>query len=185
MLVSPSAEATIAYNPRTGEELWRVKHGGMNAASLPVYGLGRVFVTTAAGGEQLVAIRPELKEPPTSSRIDWSFKKNVPSRPSPLLVGDLLYMVNDGGVASCVNAKTGELVGSTRLKGKFSASPVYADGRIYFVSEDGPATVVEAKPEMKVLAVNELDGNCMASPAASGKALFLRTKTHLYRIEEK
>ncbi len=185
-LVSSSAEATMAYEPRTGEELWRVKHGGMNAASLPVFGHGRVFVTTAAGGEQLVAIRPEVKEPPPGNRIDWSFKKNVPTRPSLLLIGDLLYMVSDGGTASCVNAKTGEQVGTpVRLNGKFSASPVYADGRIYFASEDGPTRVVEAKPEMKVLAVNELDGNCMASPAVAGKALFLRTRTHLYRIEEK
>ena len=183
-LVSPSAEATIAYNPRTGEELWRVKHGGMNAASLPLYGFGRVFITTAAGGEQLVAIRPELKNAP-SSRIDWSFKKNVPSRPSPLLIGDMIYMVSDGGIVSCVEAKTGQLVNSIRAKGKFSASPIYADDRIYFVSEDGPTTVVEANRDLKVLAVNELDLGCMASPAASGAALFLRTRTHLYRIEQK
>ncbi len=184
-LVSPSAQATIAYDPRTGAELWRVQHGGMNAASLPLYGHGRVFITTAAGGEQLVAIRPEMKDPQPANRIDWSFKKAVPSRPSPLLIGDLLYMVSDGGVVTCVEAKTGQMAGTTRVKGKFSASPIYADGRIYFVSEDGPTTVIEANKDLKVLAINELDGNCMASPAVSGKALFLRTRTHLYRIEEK
>jgi outer membrane protein assembly factor BamB len=184
-LISPSAQCTMGYNPRTGEELWRVQHGGMNAASLPVYGFGKVFVTTAAGGEQLVAIRPEMRNPAPANRIDWSFKKNVPSRPSPLLVGDLLFMVSDAGLVSCVDAKTGELVNTLRLKGKFSASPIYAEGRIYFVSEDGPTTVVAANRELKELAVNALDGSCMASPAASGKALYLRTKTHLYRIEEK
>ena len=184
-LVSPSAQCTIAYDPRTGTELWRVQHGGMNAASLPVYGLGRVFVTTAAGGEQLVAINPALKEPQPSNRIDWSFKKSVPSRPSPLLVEDRLYMVSDKGIVTCVDAKTGQMVGTTRLKGEFSASPIYADGHIYFVSESGPTSVVEATKDLKVLAVNELDGTCMASPAASGKALFLRTRTHLYRIEQK
>jgi outer membrane protein assembly factor BamB len=185
LLVSSSAQCTMGYDPRTGAEHWRVQHGGMNAASLPVYGHGRVFLTTAAGGEQLVAIRPGLKDAKADERIDWSYKKAVPTRPSPLLVGDLLYMVSDGGVVSCVEAKTGQLAGTTRIKGKFSASPIFADGRIYFVSEDGPTTVIEPTKELKVLAVNELAGDCMASPAVSGKALFLRTRTHLYRIEER
>jgi outer membrane protein assembly factor BamB len=181
-LIAPSAEATIAYDPRTGAELWRLIHGGMNAATTPLYGHGRIYLTSGARvdtrSEQLLAVRP-------GGRIDWSMTKNVPSRPSPLLVGDFLYAVSDQGIASCVDAKTGEVVTTARLKGKFSASPIFAAGRIYFVSEDGPVTVVEPGRELKVLAVNALDEGCMASPAVSGSALFLRTRTHLYRIEQK
>ena len=184
-LICPSAQATIAYNPRTGEELWRVDHGGMNACAVPVYGHGRLYLTSGDGGDQLVAVKPEGKDPVPGSRIDWTMKKNVPSRPSLLLIGDYLYMVSNGGIASCVDAKTGEVVATVRLKGNFAASPIYAEGRIYFVSENGPVTVVEAGRELKVLAVNELADNCMASPAVAGSALFLRTRTHLYRIEGK
>src|SRR5687767_14670151 len=111
---------------------------------------------------------------------------NVPNRPSPLLVGDLLFMVDqDGGVVTCLEAKTGELVWRERLPGigNHSSSPVHAEGRIYFFNESGHCIVIEAGRKFNVLAENKLDGGFMASPAVAGKALFLRSKTHLYRIE--
>ena len=112
-------------------------------------------------------------------------KKSVANKPSPLLVGDLIFMVTDGGsVASCVEAKTGNVVWSERLGGDCSASPIYADGRIYSCNESGKTSVIAAGREFKVLAENKLDDGIMASPAVAGKALYLRTKTALYRIEE-
>ncbi|MGH7201872.1 MAG: PQQ-binding-like beta-propeller repeat protein, partial [Planctomycetaceae bacterium] len=115
-------------------------------------------------------------------------KKSVPSKPSMLVVGELLYMVHDDGVASCLEAATGETVWVERLGGKYSASPLSADGKIYFCSHEGHTTVIAPGREYQELAVNHLgsdpDDGFRASPAVSGKALFLRSKTHLYRIEE-
>ena len=108
----------------------------------------------------------------------------MPSKPSLLLVGDLLYMITDAGVASALDAKTGDLIWTARVGGTFSASPVAAEGHIYFFDEDGKATVIEAGREYKVLATNSLDEGSLASPAIAGQAIFVRTKTHLYRIEQ-
>ncbi len=182
-LVSPSAGATIAYDPKTGEELWRVRSGGMNAAARPLFGHGLVYATTAHQGFQLFATRPEGSGDVTKSHVAWQQGKSVPSRSSPLLVGDYLYMFADGGVASCVNAKSGAQVWQKRLEGKFTASPIFADGRIYACNEDGLTFVLAPGTEYQELAQNKLDAGFMASPAVSGKSLVLRTKTHLYRID--
>jgi outer membrane protein assembly factor BamB len=117
-------------------------------------------------------------------KLAWKLKRSVPKKPSLLLVNDLLFMIEDGGVASCVEAKTGAQVWSERVGGNYSAAPVYADNRIYFFSEEGKTTVIEAGREFKKLAENKLENGFMASPAIAGKALYLRTKTDLYRIEE-
>jgi outer membrane protein assembly factor BamB len=101
-----------------------------------------------------------------------------------LLSGDLLYMVNDSGVVTCLEAKTGAVVWKNRVAGTYSASPIWADRRIYFFNEDGKTTVIEDGRQFKLLAENELADGFMASPAIDGRALFLRTRTHLYRIEE-
>jgi outer membrane protein assembly factor BamB len=180
-LVSPAAAATTAYDPRTGEQLWRVYHGGMNVAAPPLQGLGKVFLCTGDGGLRLLAVRPGHGDI-TATHIDWKRSQGVPSRSSPLLVGDLLYMVNEVGIATCVEAKTGKEVWQKRLGGRYWASPLYAEGRLYFFSEDGVTHVGTAGREWKELAANKLDAGCMGSPAVAGKSLFVRTKTHLYRI---
>ena len=116
----------------------------------------------------------------------WTLRRGAPYTPSPILVGEQLFIVNDAGIATCVEAKTGTIHWQQRLGGNYSASPLYADGRVYFFNEDGLATVIDAgADELKVLAENELDDGFMASPAVADGALFLRTKTHLYRIEQK
>jgi outer membrane protein assembly factor BamB len=100
-----------------------------------------------------------------------------------LLVGNLLYMVGDkGGIVTCLEARTGKEIWSERIGGNYSASPIYADGRLYFCSEEGKTIVLAPGRTFKRLAENKLDEGFMASPAVVGKAFFLRTKTHLYRI---
>lgn len=185
VLLSSGAKAHYAYNPFTGEELWRVEERGQHSASArPLTGHGLVFFQTGWSKGQLLGVRPGGKGIVTDSHVAWRLKRGVPNKPSLVLVDDLLFMVDDGGFASCVEAKTGVEVWRERLGGGYSASPIVSEGRIYFCSEEGKTSVIEAGRQFKLLAENKLDAGLMASPAVAEKALFLRTKTHLYRIEE-
>ncbi|MBI4664537.1 MAG: PQQ-binding-like beta-propeller repeat protein [Verrucomicrobia bacterium] len=201
MLISQGAKAHYGYDPATGKELWRVEERTCHSASSrPVAGLGLVFLATGWSTGQLLAIRPGTDSdvidgnaatatPPGSAdatahlQLVWKTKRSVARKPSLLLIGDLIFMIEDGGVASCLEAKTGNVIWQERVGGNYSASPIYVEGRIYFFSEEGKSTVIEASREFKVLATNQLADGFMASPAVAGKAFFLRTKTHLYRIE--
>lgn len=184
-LVSLGSKALYGYDPETGKELWRLEAKKMHSAGCtPVIGQGLIFSPMGSGGE-LYAVKPGGDGVVTDSHLVWSYKRVVPKRASPILLGDLLFMVDDGGIAACVEAKTGGEIWRDRVNGNYSASPVHADGKIWFFDEDGRGVVIEAGREFKILAENQLDAGCMASPAVSGNALFVRTKTHLYRIEEK
>jgi len=108
----------------------------------------------------------------------------VPLTPSPVIVGNELYMVNDGGIASCLDAKTGTVHWQQRLGGNYSASPLFADGRIYFPSENGVTTVIAPGATFRKLATNTLDGSLLASMAVAGKAFIIRSDKHLYRIAQ-
>lgn len=194
VLISLGAKAAYAYEPHTGREIWRVEDRMYHSASTrPVVGHGMIFYPTGFHPGQLLAVRPGKKgevidanaEPEnTNLKVMWKVRRNVAKKPSILLVDDLIFMIDDGGIASCLEAKTGQQVWNERVGGDHSASPVYADGKIYFLNELGKTRVVEAGREFKILAENDLENGFMASPAISGKALFLRTRTHLYRIEE-
>ena len=131
----------------------------------------------------MLAVRPEGSGDITATNVVWEFTRGVPQKPSILLVDDLIFMVNDAGIATCLEAKTGTQVWQSRVGGTFSASPLYAAGRVYLFDEDGKTTVLEAGREFKVLAENQLDNGFMASPAVIGDALILRTTMDLYRIE--
>jgi outer membrane protein assembly factor BamB len=110
--------------------------------------------------------------------------RSAPYTPSPLLVGDELYVVSDIGILSCLDARTGTVRWIQRLGGNYSASPIVADGRVYFLSEEGTATVLAPGQEFRVLARNTLDGSTLASMAVSNGSLFIRSDKHLYRIQE-
>jgi outer membrane protein assembly factor BamB len=182
-LISPAAIGTVAYNPLTGEELWKVYHGGYNAAARPLYSHGLVIINTE-GGLKLLAVRPDGSGDVTETHIVWSFGRATPTRPSQLVVGDHLYMVNDQGIVSCLDVRTGELAWTQRMGGRHSASPLHTGGRIYLFDEEDCSRVIEANPrEFRLLAENPLEAGCMASPAVIGRSLILRTKTHLYRID--
>lgn len=182
-MVVPGAQWIVSYRPATGEELWRVDTGGtFSNTSRPVYGHGMVYVCTAYGGARMLAIRVHGKGDVTETHVAWQLRQATPQRSSPLLVGGRLYLVSDGGVASCVDAITGEVKWSERLGGTHSASPSYAAGRVYFFSERGFATVIRPGDRFERLAENHLDGRIMASPAFLERAILVRTDTHLYRI---
>jgi len=185
VLVSSGAKAHYGYDPKTGKELWRYEdRSNHSAATRPIAGFGLVFIAAGFGKGQVLAIKLGGSGVLGADALAWSLKKSAPNKPSLLLIGDLLYAINDGGIAVCAEAKTGETVWSQRIGGNFSAAPIFADGRIYACNEEGKVTAFAPGREFKVLGEGQFDAGFMAAPAVSGKALFLRTKTHLYRVEE-
>ena len=142
-----------------------------------------VYFCPGQGKAELWAVKPGGEGTLGADDIAWKVTKNVPTRSSVLLVDDLLYTTGEGGMASCVEAKTGKEVWKERIKGNYSASPLYGDGRIYFFSEQGKTAVVQPGRQFKLLAENELGDGYMASPAVSGKALSFEARA-LYRWRE-
>jgi outer membrane protein assembly factor BamB len=185
-LVSVGAYRAAAYEPLTGQEIWRVSYGdGFSNVPRPVFGQGLVFIATGFQTPSLIAVRPDGKGDVTRTHVAWTTSRGAPYTPSPLLVGNDLYYVSDTGVLSLADATSGQVVWQQRLGGNYSASPVLADGRIYFQSEEGMTTVIAPGREFRRLAINRLDGAMLASMAVSQASLFLRTHTHLYRIAER
>lgn len=179
-VVSSAAEATIAYDPKDGKEIWTVYHGGMNEACRPIYAHGLVYLT-AGHARNLLAVKPGTGVVPPEN-VAWKMKDG-PTRPSPVLVGDHLYVVNDEGTAFCVDAKTGKEKWKEKLADKCTASPILVDGNLICCGETGKIDVIAADPkEFSRVATNKLDAGCKASPAAVGDCLLIRTHTHLYCI---
>ncbi len=186
LLISPGADWVYAYNPATGQELWRANYGklGFSNVPRPVVGHGLIYISTCFTSPTMLAVRYDGHGDVSDSHILWRNDRQAPKMPSPVLVGDELYVVSDQGVATCLDARTGEEHWAKRLGGNFNASPLYADGRIYFCNRDGVTTVVAPGREFQLLAENRLDGAFFASPAVVEKSLVLRTENALYRIEK-
>jgi outer membrane protein assembly factor BamB len=185
-LVSVGAFRTVAYEPLTGEEIWRVSYGdGFSNVPRPVFGHGLVFIATGFQEPSLMAVRVDGRGDVTRTHVAWTLTRGAPYTPSPLLVGDELYYVSDTGVLSAVDARSGQMVWQQRLVGNFSASPVFAGGRVYVQSEEGVTTVFTPGREFRRVATNQLDGAMLASLAVSNGAIFIRTDGHLYRIAGK
>ncbi len=183
-MISLGAEAGFSYDPRTGKELWYTEHRGHSSSPRPVFADGCLYVTTGHGNSELWAMRADGEGNVTETHVLWKAGgRIIPKQPSPLLVDGLLYLISNDGRATCLEAETGAEVWSERIGGNYMASPVCAGGRIFISSVQGKTSVLRTGRAFEVLAVNELDAGCLASPAVSGKALILRTKTHLYRIE--
>jgi outer membrane protein assembly factor BamB len=179
-VLSPAADWLYAYNPATGAELWKLSYGvlGFSIVPRPVLGDGMLYLSTSFIRPEMLAIR--LGATP---EIAWRVKKQAPSMPSPLLVGGELYLFADIGVASCLDAKTGEVRWAERLGGNFCSSPLLADGKIFVGNREGVVSVIAPGTQYRLLAANPLDGAVMASPAAVGSSLYIRTEKSLYRIE--
>jgi outer membrane protein assembly factor BamB len=185
VLLSSGAKAHYGYDPRTGKELWRLEDPTHHsAASRPIVGFGMAFISAGFSRGAVYAVKLGGSGTLDPSQVTWQLTKGAPSKPSLLLIDDLLYMINDGGVATAVEAQTGNVVWSERVGGNFSAAPLYADGKIYLCNEEGKITVLAPGRQYQVLAENHFDSGIMASPAASGKALYIRTKTDMYRVEQ-
>ena len=184
VLISPGADWLYGYDPKTGVELWRMSYGelGFSVVPRPVTGHGLVYMSTSFNQARLLAVK--LAADGRGAEIVWQEKKGAPNMPSPLVVGEQLFMVSDKGVATFLDARTGAPIAALRLGGNVSSSPLFADGRIYVGNRDGDTFVIdpEAKPEPAVIATNHLDGRIFATPAAVGDSMYLRTDTALYRL---
>ncbi|HXG12585.1 MAG TPA: PQQ-binding-like beta-propeller repeat protein [Gemmataceae bacterium] len=180
-LVVNGEERLRGYDPETGKELWQV--GGMTAwvTPSPVFGRGLIFATSGKDGPTL-AVRPGGRGDVTATHVVWQHKRGGPYVCSPVLYGDYLYVHTEQGILSCYEAATGKLQYRERLDGKFIASPVAGDGKVYCTNEDGTTFVVRAGPRFEVLARNALEEYTLASPAISAGRLLLRTERHLYCI---
>ena len=184
-IISPGSNVVYSLDPNTGNLIWKVRYDGYSLIPRPVFHNGLVYICTGYKSPKLIAIRPDGVGDVTDTHVEWIVKSAVPHTASLLLDGDELYMVSDKGIASCLDAKTGDVVWKERLGGSFSSSPLMGAGRIYFQDEKGKATVVEVGRKFNVLAKNDLGERTLASYAAINGALLIRTADALYRVEGK
>lgn len=185
VMISGSSYCVFGYDPKTGKELWKLPNDAFTAASSAVYDdKGMAYCATGRGKSEIQAIKIDGTGD-ISKNVVWRVEGTaVPQEPSPILVDGLLYVVNNNGLLTCFNAADGAQIYAEHIGGNYVTSPIFADGKLYFSSVQGKTTVVQTGKEFKVLSVNALEGGFMASPAVYGKSLILRSKTHLYRIEE-
>lgn len=188
-MISVGAKAAWSYAPESGEEIWSLHWTEHSAASRPVFSkeLDHMYLNTGFGKAKVLAVKldPNYSGEIPESQITWSIMSRTPNRCSPVLVENRLYMVTDGGVGMCVDALTGEDFWTERTGESYSSSLLYANGCIYFFDEMGNSLVVKDSETYEVVAENKLDDGTFACPSVDGDALYLRTVTHLYRIEDK
>ncbi len=183
-MLSTGAKAAYSYDPHTGRELCRVDYPAWSAAPRPLYQRGLpFFVTGCFGKTELWAVKTGGKGDVTDTHVAWKLQTHVPRTASPILVDDLLYMVADESFVTCAEADTGKVVWTERIGGRYAASPIYADGRLYFFNQEGTTTVLKPGRTFEALATNTLSSGFMASPAVAGKSFYLRTRTDLNRVE--
>ncbi|MCA9258526.1 MAG: PQQ-binding-like beta-propeller repeat protein, partial [Planctomycetales bacterium] len=187
LVVSPGSGYVGAYAADDGQEIWRVGYGeGFSVVPRPVFANGHVYVTSGFMRATLLAIDPRHAEGDvTENHVAWRHSRGVPTTPSIVVVDNLAFFVSDSGVASCLDATTGKSLWQERLGGGFSASPVVAEGRVYFTNEEGKTFVVNAARDYELLAENELGERTLASAAVADGALYLRTEKALYRLGER
>ncbi len=184
-LISPAGDVIQGFDLTTGERIWTAKTFGEGVVPSVVIGNGLIYQTSGFPRKILHAVRTGGKGDVTETHMVWETDKDVSTIPSMLYVKPYLYTLTEGGVVRCLKADTGEQFWKKRLPGRYSASPVWADGKIYFLSEQGRATVIEAGPEFKIVSRNEVEGKCVASPAISHGNIFIRSESNLYCIGRK
>ena len=184
-VVAVGAQWVVAYDPRDGSEIWKVRYGeGFSNAPCPVYANGIVYICTGYMNPELWAIRTDGRGDVSATHVVWQVKKQVPTMSSPILLGNALYMVSEQGVVTCADLPTGKVRFQKRIPGSYSSSPLIADKKLIFSSREGDMIVVAADESWQQLSLNHLNGELMASPAVWRDSLIVRTASHLYRIGE-
>jgi hypothetical protein len=182
LVLCPGADQLEVHGP--DGPAWNVRYQGFSNIPQPLYAPDRnlVFLCTGYMKPELWAVRPGGTGDVTESHVAWKFARQVPAIPTPVVVGNRIFMVHEQGVATCVDAETGQQVWQGRLQGPFTASPLASGNRIYLFSEEGRGTVLSAGDEFEVLAESQLPGRIFASPAVAGGSLIVRTDSHLYSL---
>jgi outer membrane protein assembly factor BamB len=183
-LFSAGAKAAYSYDPRTGKELWKVHYLDWSVAPRPLYENGLVFFVTGLTKTEMWAVKVDGEGDVTDTKVAWKIKSHIGKYASPILVDGLIYSAAEESFVTCLESATGNVVWTERIGGKYAASPIYADGRLYFFSQTGATTVLKPGRTCDILATNSLASGFMASPAVDGKALYLRTRAALYRVEQ-
>jgi outer membrane protein assembly factor BamB len=186
LLISESSQLCQVFEPETGKEIWRVTYsGGDGTVSSPLFWNGIAYISTGLSKKELWAVRPDGKGDVTSSNVIWKFSDNVPGISTPVISNGLIFMINDKGILSCLDAKTGQLIWKEKLQGSYSFNfgPVSIEGNIYFTDMEGKTTVIKADKKFQIVAENKLDGKFIARPVVSENSLIMRSDTHIYKIE--
>ena len=184
ILISSGSEVCIAYDPLTGKEIWRILYISDSAISMPVYCDSVLIISTGFGAPvRMMGMNPRGRGNITESNLLWKVEQDVPGINSPVAVNGRLYMVQEKGVVTCLDVKTGKVIWKNRLKGEFYSSPVYADGYVYFPGKQGTVYILREGPVFQLVAGNRLTGENWSSMAVSGKSFLLRTDKYLYRIQ--
>jgi len=196
-LITNGTKHVRGYDPLTGKELWKLAGNSEITTPTPFVAHDLIFVTsgyrpiqpiyairTGANGDISLQDKAESNE-----HIAWSKMRGGPYMPTPIVYGDYLYVCANNGAVTCYNAKTGEQIYRNRLGGQgsgyaFTASPIAADDKLYFTSEDGGIFVVNAGPQYELISTNSMGEVCMATPAISDGMIFVRTQGHVYGIGE-
>ncbi|MBA4191524.1 MAG: serine/threonine protein kinase [Planctomycetaceae bacterium] len=184
-IVAQGSDVVMGLNPKSGEEIWRVKYNGYSVVPKPIFANGVVYLSTGYDNPVLYAIKADGKGDVTETHVAWTIKKGVPRNASPLLVGDAIYLVADNGLVTCIDAKTGAERWNEQVGKAYSSSPVFANGHVYLLAEDGTATVFKPGSSYDPVATNKMGERALASYGVDGDALLLRTEKALYRIEKK
>ena len=185
-LICMASQWMVAYEPKTGNEIWRVRHGkGFSVVPHPIYHDGVVYFATGFGSNELWAVSVDGSGDVSDTHVRWQVTKGVPAKSSPLIHDGLIYLIDDNGVAACIEAKSGDEVWKKRIGGKFSSSPLLVGDHIYMGSHEGVVTVLKPGTKGEVVATNNIEGQIMATPAVVDNAMILRTAEAIYRIESK
>lgn len=182
LMLSSGAKAAYGYDPRTGRELWKVQYNDWSVAPRPLYGDGLAYFVTGLTKKEMLAVKVGGSGDVTDTHIAWRVRTGIGKYASPLLVDGIIYTASDESFITALDAKTGEVIWTERVGGKFAASPIYGDGKLYFFDQKGSALVVKPGRKFEVLSTNTLENGFMASPGVAENSLFLRSKSHLYRI---
>ena len=185
-LISVGSQLCQVFDPETGKEIWRVTYGGGDSTvSSPLFWNGIVFINTGLKPTELWAVRPDGKGDVTNTHVKWKCKDNVPGISTPVIAKGLIFMINEKGILSCLDSKTGQLIWKEKLQGNynFNTAPVSVEDNIYLTNMDGTTTIIKADRKFQLVAENRLEGKFIARPVISDNSLIMRSDSCLYRIE--